>query len=122
MPLWFKTETRRPSTSLESQERKVSLALSLLVAALMLGGLGGVLAGGAFWRVPGRPAPPLPVLLSQTPLGLAAMSLGILLLGVLPLLRVALAAKAYAHAKVWGDFLVALTVLAELLLSLLWSG
>lgn len=120
MPLWLKTETGRASTFLESQEKKISLVLSALAAVLMLSGLAGIMVGGGFWSVPGSPAPPLAALPFHAPLGWAAMSLGIILLAVLPLVRVALAAKDYAQTKAWGDCLIALTVLAELLLSMFW--
>jgi hypothetical protein len=122
MPHWFSPVTRQTPTRLEVQEMRVSLVVSLLAVALMLGGFAAVLAGGAAWVVPGSPAPPLSALLYHHSLGWTAMSLGIILLGVLPLLRVALAVKAYAGARVWWDFLVAFVVLAELLLSMLWGA
>jgi hypothetical protein len=122
MPFWFKPDTGQTPTHLEVQEMRVSQIVSLLAVALMLGGFAAVLAGGEAWAVPGLPAPHLAALPYQHSLGWTAMSLGIILLGVLPLLRVALAVKAYAVARVWRDFLVAFVVLAELLLSMLWGA
>lgn len=122
MPLWFKTPSRVTPTRLDVQEKAVSLIVSLVAAALMLSGFGAVLAEGAAWSMPGNPATPLTRLLFQQSMGWSLMSLGIILLGVLPLLRVALAAKAYADAGTWGDFLIALAVLAELVLSTMWRG
>jgi hypothetical protein len=111
MPFWFKPDTRQTPTHLEVQEMRVSQIVSLLAVVLMLGGFAAVLAGGAVWAVPGSPAPPLSALPYQHLFGWTAMSIGIILLGVLPLLRVALAVKAYADARVWRDFLVAFVVL-----------
>jgi hypothetical protein len=122
MPLWSSPVAGQTPTRLEVEEKRVSIIVSLLAVALMLGGFAAIMAGGGAWVVPGRPAPHLAALPYQHPLGWTAMSLGIILLGVLPLLRVALAVKAYADAKVWTDFLVAFVVLAELLLSMLWGA
>ena len=122
MPSWFRPVAGKPSTRLEVQEKKVSLFVSLLAVVLMLGGFAALMTQGEAWVVPGLPAPRLSVLFYRQPLGWTAMSVGIILLGVLPLLRVGLAVKSYAKAQVWRDFLVALVVLAELLLSMLWGA
>ncbi len=122
MPYWYKPVTRQTPTWLEVQEKRVSLVVSLLAVTLMLGGFAALLAGGAAWAVPGFQAPHFAALPYQHSLGWTAMILGIILLGVLPLLRVALAVKAYADARVWRDFLVAFVVLAELFLSMLWGA
>jgi hypothetical protein len=121
MPFWYRPVTRQTPTRLEVQEKRVSLVVSLLAVTLMLGGFAAVMAGGAAWAVPGLQAPHFAALPHQHSLGWTAMSLGIILSGVLPLLRVALAVKAYADTKVWRDFLVAFLVLAELLLSMVWG-
>jgi hypothetical protein len=122
MPHWFRPVTEKAPTRLEVQEKKVSLVVSLLAVILMLGGFTALMAQGVAWVVPGVSAPRLSVLFYRQPLGGIAMSLGIILLGILPLLRVGLAVKSYAGAKLWRDFLVALVVLAELLLSMSWGA
>jgi hypothetical protein len=122
MPLRLRPVTGTTPTRLEVQEKKISLVVSLLAVMLMLGGFVALLAQGAPWVVPGLHAPRLSVLFYRQPLGWTAMSLGIILLGVLPLLRVGLAVKSYAAARLWRDFLVALLVLAELLLSMTWGA
>jgi len=96
--------------------------VSLLAVMLMLGGFAALLAQGVAWVVPGFPSPHLSALFYRQPLGWIAMSLGIILLGVLPLLRVGLAALSYGEARRWRDFLVALVVLLELLLSMVWHA
>jgi hypothetical protein len=122
MPSWFKPDTGKTPTPLEGRDKRVSLVVSLLAAALMLGGFGAVLSGSVAWGVPGHRASRLTTLFYQLPSGWAAMSLGILLLGLLPLMRVTLAAASYGHQRKWLDFLVAFIVLAELLLSMIWGG
>jgi uncharacterized membrane protein len=122
MPFWFRPVTEKTPTRLEAQEMRVSLVVCLLAVGLMLGGFAALMAQGLAWVVPGYPAPHLSALFSRQPLGWTAMSLGIILLGVLPLLRVGLAVKSYADARAWRDFLIALVVLAELLLSMSWGA
>jgi len=121
MPLWLKHVSPVAPTRLEVQEKTISLIAILAAALLMLGGLGAILAEGAVWIAPGPPAMPLINLSCQPSWGWLLMSLGIIILGVLPLLRVALAVKAYADAGAWGNLLAALVVLAELLLSMVWG-
>lgn len=122
MALWFKPITGKTPTPLEVQDQRVSLAVSLLAVALMLGGFGAVVGGGGVWGVPGHPACPLTTIFYQLPSGWTAMSLGIMLLGLLPLMRVTLAVASYGHERKWIDLLAALIVLAELLLSMVWGG
>jgi hypothetical protein len=122
MPLWFRSATGTTPTPLEVQEKKISLVVSLLAVILMLGGFAVLMAQGVSWVVPGLRAPRLSFLFYRRPLGWTAMSLGIILLGLLPLLRVGLAVKSYADAKLWRNFLVALVVMAELLFSMIWGA
>jgi len=88
----------------------------------MLSGFGVVMAGSAVHSVLERSALPLASLPYQMPNGWAAMSLGIILLGLLPLGRLALAVAAYGQERNWGDCLVALLVMVELLLSIFLGG
>jgi hypothetical protein len=122
MPSWFSPVPEKTPTPLEVREKKISLLVSLLAVMLMLGGLTALMAQGAAWTVPGPPAPHLSALFSRVPLGWTAMSLGIILLGTLPLLRVGLAALSYGDDGRWRDFLVALVVLLELLVSMVWGA
>ncbi len=122
MPFWSSPVPGKPPTPLEFQEKRVSLVVCLLSVILMLGGLVALLAKGVAWVVPGLPSPQLSMLFHRQPLGWTAMSLGIILLGVLPLIRVGLAALSYGDARRWRDFLVALLVLLELLLSMVWQA
>jgi hypothetical protein len=122
MPSCLSPVPGKTPTALEVQEKKVSLVVSLLAVMLMLGGFAALLAQGATWVVPGLSAPHLSILFHRQPLGWIAMSLGIILLGVLPLLRVGLAALSYGDGRRWRDLLVALVVLLELLLSMVWHA
>ena len=113
---------RRQSGPFEAMMRKVSLIVSLAALGLMIGGLLVTLADGphltsatvalpvsAFWHI------------AQAPPGLAAMSVGIILLALLPSVRVVLALWLYSRQRLGFDALVALVVLLELLLSM-WLG
>jgi len=122
MPLWLSPASGKTPTHLEVQEKRVSLVVSLLAVMLMLGGFAALMTQGVVWVVPGFPSPHLSSLFHQQPLGWIAMSLGIILLGVLPLLRVGLAALSYGGARRWRDLLVASVVLLELLLSMVWHA
>jgi uncharacterized membrane protein len=76
-------------------------------------------SSGAF-ALPGEPGLPLGSLLRavvQAP-PLALMSLGMVLLGLLPVLRVALALAFYLRERARGDVLVAVGVLVLLLVSM----
>lgn len=101
-----------------------SLAVSLVAVVLMLGGLLWLLSdeGLSFW--PGSSVTPLPAFRHpqkvSTPL--LAMSAGLVLLGLLPVLRVALALRIYARRRKFTDVVVALIVLLELLASLAGLG
>jgi uncharacterized membrane protein len=101
--------------------RRSSLAISAVAVASMLAGLGEGLVSGSLHGLTRQSAIPVPALLSPagTPFGLFAMSLGIVLLALLPGLRVMLAAGLYAGRRRVGDALVALVVFVELVVSML---
>ena len=104
--------------------RKVSLAVSAVSLALMLGGFVALMLNGASPAIPGEPALPLGSLLDPTPRSpsQSLMSGGIVLLALLPGARVALACGMFARRRHrLPDALVALGVLLELLLSM-WMG
>lgn len=110
---------RRPD--LNAWMRPLSMALSGAALLLMLVGFAGFVAGyqGAP-QLPGETALPLRSLLGggwHCP-SLALMSLGMVLLGLLPVLRVALALVFYLREKSLGDVLAAAGVLAVLVLSM----
>ena len=104
--------------------RKVSLLVSGLAVALMAGGfIAAMLAGNAL-AMPGKSVLPISSLLdfAQEPLALAAMSTGILLLALLPLVRVFLATTLYVRQRVPLDAMAALIVMMELLISMRSGG
>ena len=90
---------------------------------LMAGGFVGAALSGNALAVPGKSVLPIASLLNftQEPLALAAMSTGILLLALLPLVRVFLATTLYVRQRVPLDAAAALVVMVELLVSM-WSG
>jgi Protein of unknown function (DUF1634) len=122
MALWFKPLAAGDPNILETREQQISLILSSVAVILMLLGLSGFYLRGGLWTLPGNPAETLAIVTHSWSLDLTLMSLGILLLGVLPLMRVALALWFYGREKQFGEALVALTVLVELCLSLFWGA
>ena len=104
---------------LEILMQKFSLIISLVALGIMIGGLVGTLGSGT--PVTAATAT-LPIAafhhIAQTPLWLATMSIGIVLLALLPCMRVAVALWLYIRRKKVLDILVALIVLLELLLSM----
>jgi hypothetical protein len=113
-------ETR---SDLEGRMQKVSLVISLLSLSLMVAGFLDMLIGGAALALPGVSAVP-PVALGGGKISpsLKVMSVGILLLALLPIIRVLLAGWLYLRHREILNMLVALVVLVELLLSLQWGG
>jgi uncharacterized membrane protein len=99
--------------------QKLSLIVSLVALGVMLGSLLGALGSGTPVTVS---TATLPISafhhIAQTPLWLATMSIGIILLAILPCMRVAAALWLYIRRKKVLDILVALIVLLELLLSM----
>jgi uncharacterized membrane protein len=109
-----------PVKHLESRMQKVSLVVSLASLALMCFGLIDMLFSGDSFSLPGIAVVPLQRLISLNPepLGLALASVGVLLLGLLPAIRVLLAVWLYVRSRNLFGTMVAAVVLLELLLSI----
>lgn len=122
MALWFKPQISGDPSLLESREQQISLVMSLAAVLFMVLGLLGFFFSGSPWIIPGIPATSLVPLIQPRSFGLPAMSLGILILGVLPIGRVALAMWFYGRQGNVGEAMVALVVLLELCLSLFWGS
>ena len=109
---------REPKNDLETKMRTISLVISLTSLGLMGFGLADVLFHGTSLSLPGMAAlSPLMLKTGQIPLGLAAMSAGIVLLSLLPIVRVLLALSQYMQSRQMLNVLVALLVFIELLVS-----
>jgi hypothetical protein len=106
--------------SLEAKMQKVSLVVSLVGLGLMCLGFVGLLLGHASLLLPGDSVPSLSSLLSLHSVGMSvtAMSLGIVLLGLIPAIRVSLAGWLYVRMRDLLSAFIALIVLLELLLSM----
>ena len=104
---------------LETRMQKVSLVASLLALGFMISGFSRGLITGHSHSFPGLSVPPLRDLISSASpsLDVALMSVGILLLGMLPAIRVLLALWLYLRSKDLRSTLISLIVLLELLLS-----
>lgn len=102
--------------------RPTSMAVSAVAFSCMaVGFLWFVWDGDGTLALPGEPGLPLEGLLQamgQVP-SLALMNLGMLLLGLLPVLRVGLALAFYLRERARRDALVAVAVLALLLVSMM---
>lgn len=105
---------------IEARSHKISLFFSILALTLMLWGLAGGLAEGRF-SMPGAPVTPMkelagpPLIINY----LWCMSSGIVLLGILPVLKVAMSAWKFVGARETASAAVALIVLMELAFSIL---
>ncbi len=118
-------ESERPQSRAEADidaaMRKTSLVVSIVALALMVGGRVQIAISG---DMPGKISSYSVVPLSQLvhplehPLGLMAVSAGVVLLCLLPAVRVVLALWAYARQKYLVDALIALLVLLELFLGM----
>jgi hypothetical protein len=117
-------KARVEALDLEAQMRKVSQIVSAVAVGLMLAGLAGNLLVGSHLSLPGGSVMPLHDFLQLPihPLGLAAMSAGIIMLALLPAVRVLLALDIYVRQRVLVDALAALAVLVELLVSMRAAG
>lgn len=105
---------------LESRMQKVSLVVSVVGLGLMiLGFIAQVITGSAL-SIPGSSVLSFIMLahLAEAPLSLAAMSIGIILLALLPMVRVVLALWLYLHGHNLVNMAAALVVMLELLMSL----
>jgi uncharacterized membrane protein len=115
---------KEPKNNLEARMRKISLITSLFSLGLMIFGFVDVLIHGASLSLPGVAAlSPLMLKAGRPiPLGLAAMSAGIVLLSLLPILRVLLALSLYVRNRQVMNVIVALVVFVELLASARMGG
>jgi uncharacterized membrane protein len=113
------TQAKGPDDA-EKVMKKASLVVSLVGLGLMIIGFIGVLIDPAPLSVPGASVLPLPTLmhLSQSPASLVTMSVGIVLLALLPTVRVALALWYYIRRRDALNTVAALIVVIELLLSI----
>ena len=110
----------RSPEDLEAVMRRASLWVSLVSLGLMLGGLSWFGARHGLTPLPGGSVTPLAGFIhpEAVPWPLLAMSAGVVLLGLLPGLRVALALGIYLRRRQVLDITASLIVLIELLLSL----
>jgi uncharacterized membrane protein len=109
-------ETR---SDLEARMQKISLVTSLIGLGLMAFGFADFFVHSAYLSIPGVTALSVPLIKSgaQISLSLLAMSAGIVILALLPILRVLLALALYLRNRQVLNVLVALLVFIELLLS-----
>ena len=110
----------RSSDRIEKGMKRISLGVSLLSLMLMVSGFVLLFFSGNTYFLPGTPAFPMESVLSWSPrsLDLFLMSLGIILLGLVPAARLLLAIGAYLLGGDLQNVLVSLVVLLELLLSM----
>jgi uncharacterized membrane protein len=109
-----------PKDDLEARMQKVSLLASAIGLGLMVSGFVYLIVSGASLSIPG-PSALLPVALKSgvyLPVALAVMSLGIVLLALLPIVRVLLAMWLYGRRRDVLNALAACVVLIELVISL----
>ena len=109
-----------PAKRLESKMQKVSLVVSLVSLGLMCFGLTDMIFSGDSLSLPGVAVVALKrlIFLHLSPPGLALASTGVILLGLLPAIRVLLAAWLYVRSRNLFSTMVATVVLLELLLSI----
>lgn len=106
---------------IEAAMRKTSLVVSIIALALMVGGRAQIAAFGATSAgIAGYSVVPLSQLLHPLnhPLGLVAVSVGVVLLCLLPAVRVVLALWTYVRQRCLFDALIALLVLLELFIGM----
>ena len=117
------TQAKGPD-DVENGMKKVSLIVSLVGLSLMVIGFLDMMVNTASLSVPGASVLPLPALihLSKLPLSLVTMSVGIVLLALLPTVRVALALWYYVRRHDALNIVAALIVVVELLLSIRTGG
>lgn len=115
-----RTPIETEALDLEGQMRTVSQVVSAAAVVLMLAGLSGSVLAGSALALPGGSVIPVRDLLQLHvhPLGLAAMSGGVLMLALLPIIRVLLALGIYSRQRVPINALAALVVLVELLIGM----
>jgi uncharacterized membrane protein len=115
---------KEPQSDLEARMQKISLVTSLLGLGLMVFGFVDMLFHGTSLSIPGITALSPLMIRSATriPLGLVAMSAGIVVLALLPILRVLLALSVYLRNGQVLNVVVALLVFIELLASVRAGG
>jgi uncharacterized membrane protein len=115
---------KEPHSDLESRMQKISLVTSLIGLGLMVFGFVDMLAHGTSLSIPGTTALSLPMIKCGTriPLSLLTMSVGIVVLALLPIVRVLLALSLYLRNRQVLNVVVALLVFIELLVSVRVGG
>ena len=116
-----KTPTQAPGPdNVERGMKKASLIVSLVALSLMIAGFIDTMVNLVPLSVPGASVLPFPAWthLSQSPANLITMSMGIVLLALLPTVRVALALWYYIRRRDALNIIAALIVVVELLSSI----
>ena len=115
---------KEPYSDLEARMQKISLVTSLVGVGLMVFGFADLITHGASLSIPGMTAlsPQMIETGARISLSLLAMSAGIVVLALLPILRVLLALALYLRARQVLNVLVAVIVFVELLVSLRTGG
>lgn len=118
------SDTEAASADMETKTRRVSLIVSVLAVTLMTLGFTDAVLNGMSLSAPGNSVLPVSTLrhVSQVPLSLTAMSVGVLLLALLPTVRVLLAVVLYTFKRGMLNVVISLAVLAELLTSMRVGG
>jgi uncharacterized membrane protein len=115
---------KEPQSELEARMQKISLVTSLVGLGLMAFGFADLIIRGDSLSIPGMTALS-PLLIkpgTQMSLSLLAMSVGIVILALLPILRVLLALSLYIRNRQVLNVVVALIVFIELLASVRTGG
>jgi uncharacterized membrane protein len=115
---------KEPQSDLEAKMQKISLLTSLVGVGLMAFGFADFFVHGASLSIPGVAAVSPRLIQSGARLStsLLAMSAGIVVLALLPILRVLLALSLYLRKRQVLNVMVALIVFVELLVSLRTGG
>jgi uncharacterized membrane protein len=115
---------KKPQNDLETKMQKISLVTSLVGVALMAFGFADLIIQGGSLSIPGMAALSPLMIESGTRISssLLAMSAGIVVLALLPILRVLLALALYLRKRQVLNVVVALIVFVELLLSVRAGG
>ncbi len=104
--------------------RRISIAVSLVAVVLMFAGFVDLLAINGVATLPGAAAllPGELLHMGSQPWGVWAMSAGILLLALLPILRIVLTIILFVRARNLLDAALGLVILVELFISMLTKG
>jgi uncharacterized membrane protein len=115
---------QKPQDNMESKMQKISLGASLLGLGLMVFGFVGLMIHGSSLSIPGTATLSLQVIHAgtQNPPDLLAMTAGIAVLALIPILRVLLALLLYLRKRQVLNVLVALVVFVELVVSIRAGG